>query len=284
MFKVTTNASPLRASQRIVLPPYSVPLPQNQWELEVELWYQTSLARLQIVQHASTSLPAWVTETFDVIPRDSPEGRRQCSTQRRLLPAGYQTHSVFGLVFTAAVGLFSVVSATVIREFHGTLLPYRRRGEKHHDKYLAFMADGQLQLHRAALQGAGFDGWVEDANSEEVPYTRYGSRRLPVAVLAKVISSDKSQPNPSLRKMWRHYYQKTTTWHRHCLTCTVFQAVPKPTSPRTGSFHFRRLVLMKREKWQAQTSFLSLEKDTRFLSLQNHSEDRDSIISYSQAT
>ncbi|KAJ9602498.1 hypothetical protein H2200_013041 [Cladophialophora chaetospira] len=190
---VTTNESPLRASQQLVLPPISVQLPQHQWELEIALWYQTSLARLQIVTQGVTNIPAWVSDTYEVVPFDSAEGRKQCSTQRRLLPTGYQTYNVFGLVLTALLGVISVTCAIAIRLFHGRLLPYRKPNERYHNKYLAFVTDGQLQLHRAALQGAGFHGWAEDINSGNVPYVSHGSRRLPVAVLAKVGSDEKSQ-------------------------------------------------------------------------------------------
>lgn len=185
VYTVTTNTSPLRASQQIVLPPYSVPLPPNQWELEVESWYQTALAKLQIVSHAWTDIPPWISDTYEVVPGDSAEARRQCFTQRRLLPAGYQSYSVFGMAITTVLGLVSIVIAFTIRQFHGSLLPHRRRNEKYHDRYLAFVADGQLQLHRAALEGSGFHGWVDDANSKSVPYVRCGSKRFPVAILAK---------------------------------------------------------------------------------------------------
>ncbi|KAK5080803.1 hypothetical protein LTR24_008377 [Lithohypha guttulata] len=185
VYTVTTNTSPLRASQQIVLPPYSVPLPPNQWELEVESWYQTALAKLQIVSHAWTDIPPWISDTYEIVPGDSPEARRQCFTQRRLLPAGYQSYSVFGMAITTVMGLVSIVIAFAIRQFHGSLLPHRRRNEEYHDRYLAFVAEGQLQLHRAALEGSGFHGWVDDANSKSVPYVRCGSKRFPVAILAK---------------------------------------------------------------------------------------------------
>lgn len=177
------SSSPLQASQKIVLPPYSVQLPSNQWELEVEFWFQTVLASMQIIQQGWVMIPDWLADIFEIQKGDTPELQAQCFTQRRLLPTGYQSYSVFGLVFTAAIGTACILTALIIRGFHGKLLPHRKTGQKNHGKFLAFITDGQLHLHRLALEGLSFRGWM--GTKEVVPYVPIATKRLPVAVLAE---------------------------------------------------------------------------------------------------
>jgi len=161
----------LKASDTIV--GYLSPgLPNNQWQTEVEGWFQTSLAKLQAYTVAYAANTADLGPFGTVSFPDESIGQRswesQCKAQKINSVAGYQTFSLFGLVFTFVVGAVVVLvslllkrSVSFVRSRFGGLT--RWKGER------AFVADGKFQLQRMVFQDRGLGGW-HDAD-KEIPWS-----------------------------------------------------------------------------------------------------------------
>jgi len=117
--------------------------------MEVEFWFQTILANNQVAYQGWITLDPSLADLYEILEPDSSELQAQCYRQRRLLPPGYQSYSVFGLAFTAAVGVISILLAIIIRVNHESILPHRMPGGRNRHRYLSYVADGQLQVQHS---------------------------------------------------------------------------------------------------------------------------------------
>jgi hypothetical protein len=177
-----SGPSALKASDR-VLYLVSPGLPDNQWQIEVEGWIETSLAKMQAyaVEYA--------VNTADIGPYGSvgyplannttlAEWEAQCWQQKIRNTGQYQTFSFFGLIFTASVGTAIIVASLILRP----IVSWRRKrngglGSSPHE--LAHIADGKFQLQRMALSSAGYGGW--EGGDGDIPFsTKRTNVQLPV--------------------------------------------------------------------------------------------------------
>jgi hypothetical protein len=164
-------AGALKASDTII--GYLSPgLPNNQWQLEVEGWFQTSLAKIQayIVEYVANT--ANLGPFSNISFPDESIGRHawesQCKAQKISSVVGYQTFSLFGLVFTFAVGIFIIIFSIILkpvvsfvrRHFCSGLA--RCKGER------ALVADGKFQLQRMVFQARGLAGWHD--GDKDIPW------------------------------------------------------------------------------------------------------------------
>ena len=169
IFDSATGA--LKASDTVI--GYLSPgLPSNQWQTEVEGWFQTSLAKIQAyaVEYAANmaTLGPFGTVSFP----DESIGRRswesQCKAQKINSVAGYQTFSLFGLVFTCVAGMVIIIVSLLLkpgvsfvrRHFGGGLT--KSKGER------ALVADGKFQLQRMVFQDRGRGGWHD--RDQDIPW------------------------------------------------------------------------------------------------------------------
>lgn len=159
-------------------------LPSNQWQIEVQGWFETSLAKLQsyVVEWAA-NLADLGPEGFVIAP--NPAGSavdlaalNMCSNQRVRNTGAYQSFSFLGLMIVICVGL-TIMIVSLTAESCVSYIRSKRQHSKHDYREIARVGDRKLQLQRLALTGAGFgDGW-ENA-FDLVPVTTRGCKFPPL--------------------------------------------------------------------------------------------------------
>ena len=171
-FSIFDSAAGALKASDIVIGYASPGLPSNQWQTEVEGWFQTSLAKIQAytVEYAANMAPLGPFGTVS-FPNES-IGRRswesQCKAQKINSVAGYQTFSLFGVVFTFVVGMAIIIVSLLLkpgvsfvrRHFGGGLT--KSKGER------ALVADGKFQLQRMVFQDRGQGGWHD--RDQDIPW------------------------------------------------------------------------------------------------------------------
>lgn len=160
---------------------YSSALPENQWQIEAAMWFQTALAH---VQYKIVDFPnnEWFNQTandnrsanFVKYKSDDkgyyPSLWKLCDQQLVRSTTLYQSFSM------AAIIIITVVSATLLILSKTLALCVMDRkdrkaeGAPKYHKNAAYVADGKFQLLRMALKPAGYDQWADEA--EEYPYRR----------------------------------------------------------------------------------------------------------------
>lgn len=152
-------------------------LPQNQWKIEVEGWFETTLAKWQafMVEFAANTADLGpyghvgfpvTNSTLDHV------WRAQCQTQKVSNVGAYQNVSVFGFAFTWTVGGILVVLSWSLksciskeRDLREKMFKpgpnskiqrtWRQQNPKSSARQVAWNIDGKLQQNRLALQSVG---------------------------------------------------------------------------------------------------------------------------------
>ena len=151
----------------------STGLPDDQWQVETELWFRTALARIQIesVRYAS--------KDYDLSPEEylnMPEDDWMCKTQLIKLPTGYQNFSVLGICIIVIVS-FTIISLSL---FIDKLIFWFYRHlsilAKYKYKRSQYIADSLPQLQRQAFEGAGSGNWT--GHTKAFPTTKGWNQKL----------------------------------------------------------------------------------------------------------
>ena len=163
----------LRAADTLLSGPIQLPLPANQWQLEVTGWFEESLARLQhLVQEYATGptmetlgsslLQLWIpeqgenvsdSETTQVLRQAE---KNQCYNQITRDPQGTISFSVLGLAIVFTVGvLIIVVSLTIVSIVDWV----QRRSDIGEYKRMTWLLDDMLQLQRMFFSEIGLGTW-----------------------------------------------------------------------------------------------------------------------------
>ena len=180
-----SGPSALKASDK-VLNFFSQGLPDNQWQIEVEGWIETSLAKMQAytVEYAANTAITDPSESVGYPLANNTtiaEWEAQCSQQKITNTGQYQTFSFFGIMFTASVGTTIIVASLILKP----IVSWRRKrnGGLGSSPYeLAYIADGKFQLQRMALSSAGYGDW--EGGDGDVPFrTKRKHVQLPVLSL-----------------------------------------------------------------------------------------------------
>ncbi|KAK1818975.1 hypothetical protein LTR12_006663 [Friedmanniomyces endolithicus] len=151
-------------------------LPNNQWQIEVDAWFATSLARLQqsMVDYAvgPTNAPAGV----DIIYPTSLPDKAMCRAVKIKATAGTQNFSLLGVLIILVVGTLLILVGLVIDKIGGLVQKcFRARPTGR----LAWVLDEKLQLQRMAFEGAQWSGWQNcdkrvPTTAAEASLGRYG--------------------------------------------------------------------------------------------------------------
>ncbi|KAH1596408.1 hypothetical protein KXX34_000458 [Aspergillus fumigatus] len=147
-------------------------LPSNQWQIEVQSWFETNLAKLQerSVQFATG-------------PRSSREGKQRvaltdqtplCKAQKVRCPAGMTSFSVLGVSCLLAVGGLIILSNLSLDSIMARVGPKWFPGSAY--RRLNWALDDKLQLQRKAFEGAGVGHW--HGQTAAVPVTDTGETFL----------------------------------------------------------------------------------------------------------
>jgi hypothetical protein len=165
-------------------------LPQNQWKIEVEGWFETTLAKWQAFMvefaantanlgpHGHVGFPV-TNSTLDFV------WRAQCQNQKVSNVGAYQNVSVFGFAFIWAVGGFLVVLSWSLKwcismerdqrekrfkpDRSSKIQPtWRQQNPKSSARRIAWNIDGTLQQNRLALRSVGYNELK--GGRDDVPY------------------------------------------------------------------------------------------------------------------
>ena len=151
--------SALKAKDR-VLGFKSLGVADNQWRIEVEGWFETSLAKIQAyaVEYASNTADLGRFGSV-YLPlsngNTTAAAEEQCRNQKIKSLPGYQTFSFFGVMFIAAAGVVIIVFALIVKH----VVDWIRRRLKRTQSASAtiYAANNKYQLQRMVLEDAGFD-------------------------------------------------------------------------------------------------------------------------------
>ncbi|KAF2820131.1 hypothetical protein CC86DRAFT_429685 [Ophiobolus disseminans] len=145
------------------------PLPDHQWQLDIEHWHAATLVAMQgSAVDAAMGPSAESMKKFWPGPENGPE-RRRCGNQK-ILSDAHSNFSIFGLAFTFVVGGLIIIASFVLESPPGFVRRYYR--DKHVYSRLEWCANGTLQLQRLAHEELGLGHW--SACTQDVPITRKG--------------------------------------------------------------------------------------------------------------
>jgi hypothetical protein len=140
-------------------------LPNNQWELEVQGWFETSLANIQsyVVEYAANVVDLGPYGYIQLASEhDGPVAQAAqdlCGSQRIRNTGKYQSFSFAGVMIIFGVGTGITLLSWIVEPLVA-YLRYRNRpqlGWPQHDyREISRVADQKLQLLRMALTGAGY--------------------------------------------------------------------------------------------------------------------------------
>ncbi|KAF9636464.1 hypothetical protein BFW01_g7360 [Lasiodiplodia theobromae] len=170
------------------------PLPEDQWQREVELWHDTVLAFMQesfVAAARGQSEDPRMDKLF--MEPESAEAKSVCRNQK-IRSTAYVSFSLLGLILILALGFLVIVVAATFEPLVGCI---QRRWGKARGQYarLEWTATETLQLQRLAHEELGFGGaWTGAA--ETVPVTAPGE------LLAMLDVRDLEHPRLLLGKKW----------------------------------------------------------------------------------
>ena len=146
-------------------------LPDNQWQLELQGWFEISLAKLQRYVLDFVDNP-WAQDTttnkyISVVPpsawpeSDSDALQAQCSQQLIRGIAAFQTFSVLGIAIIVVVSITLIIPSWTLSKC------VRKSSQGAGYRTHANIAHGKLNLLRMALEGRGYTGWTNA--DEDIP-------------------------------------------------------------------------------------------------------------------
>ncbi|KAL5360856.1 hypothetical protein BJX96DRAFT_75962 [Aspergillus floccosus] len=145
-------------------------LPDHQWIIESQNFFNITLANLQQVLIQYASPPIGMQENWVRMDPD-PEYfyRETCGRQKVKATGGHQSFSVLGLAITLFIGALIVVVSLTADSVVGYWQTSRRWGLHRRGWWVI---DGKLQLGRLSQEARGFGRWERCV--ETVPVTRPG--------------------------------------------------------------------------------------------------------------
>jgi hypothetical protein len=132
-------------------------LPENQWQIELDGWFEASLARFQqdLVEDAAGLPKAAERSDGTFTPPADKWGEAVCKRQMIRNAAGYQNFSTLGVVLIVILGSILIFLGSCV----DTIVGWVQERMKANYSRLSWTSDGYLQLHRMAWEEAGFIGW-----------------------------------------------------------------------------------------------------------------------------
>jgi hypothetical protein len=173
---------------------FQLPLPNNQWAIEVEDWHGTVMAFIQnlIVSHATGPInPAYRKY---IVPPNNTEEQQLCHAQKVRSNGSHASINVFGLAFTLAIGCLIICMNMV----HGVRIEWLqgRRGKLSYRR-LAWINDEKLQLQRLAYERSGIGPWNVSSLVPTIATAVAGDGLEPLSALTGELSS--STPSSAIR-------------------------------------------------------------------------------------
>ncbi|KAJ2993905.1 hypothetical protein NUW58_g1188 [Xylaria curta] len=141
------NARHLVASQSQVVDEIQLPLPSNQWQIEVQFWHATVMS---LIQHSLLEFMIGpnnaALQKYIKAPITSEE-RAVCKRQRVRISQGFANVSSLGLFFTIGLGTVVIILALFLDNIMGCITRFSKGDEQ---KHRAWIRDDVLHLQRLA--------------------------------------------------------------------------------------------------------------------------------------
>lgn len=165
------GAQALRAQDTIYDRVQQIPLPDDQWKVELQSWFAVSMARLQhaMVEYAapSTSKEAMPVGAYLQEPLDA-ASHAMCNSQKVSLEGETVSFSVLGVAVILAVGTAVVLIYLLLQPLVGWIQRRMKLGEY---RRVRWVMDDKMQVQRMAFEEAGMGGtWTNLDGS--VPVTQ----------------------------------------------------------------------------------------------------------------
>ncbi|KAI1291187.1 hypothetical protein F5Y03DRAFT_377422 [Xylaria venustula] len=148
------------ASQSTLSSGVQLPLPLNQWQIDVTKWWNISLAVLQ-----SSFVGTALGTAPDRLPPLNEQEKKLCHSQK-ILSNAYSSFNLFALLFTYITSGLIIVVSFIVEPILSFLS--RRRNYKRYEA-LEWTVNESMQLYRLAQEQTGRESWSGGANS--VPVT-----------------------------------------------------------------------------------------------------------------
>ncbi|KAL1615965.1 hypothetical protein SLS56_011613 [Neofusicoccum ribis] len=144
------------------------PLPDNQWQLDVENWFAISLAALQGWMVELATGPS-DSKFLDWIDSPTSEGGRYWCKNQKILTTAYTNFNTFGLCLTLILGTI-IITVSYSLEPLVSWIQKRRRLDTY--SRLEWCTNETLQLQRLAHEELGLGTWSGAAGN--IPFTEPG--------------------------------------------------------------------------------------------------------------
>ena len=133
-----------------------LPLPNNQWQIEVSSWFDTGLARLQQELQDYATGPTNISPPARLWQPGDAVSLAMCNAQLVNDDGSTTSFSVVGLIIIFVVGGLIILTSLVVDSLVGWLQSAMKKGEY---KKLNWLLDDKLQLQRMLLEGVGHGTW-----------------------------------------------------------------------------------------------------------------------------
>ncbi|KAI1736478.1 hypothetical protein F4680DRAFT_432254 [Xylaria scruposa] len=146
-------------------------LPSDQWQKEVQNWFDASLATLQrlFVDVAAgpidPRLDPWLSRP------NSTEEHFLCRSQKVRKSGKYTSFSVLGTVIILTIGGLIIILELIVEPLTEWLKRHDTRAQY---KQLEWVSNSTMQLQRLAHEELGYGNWSNTTSS--VPITKYGEK------------------------------------------------------------------------------------------------------------
>lgn len=147
-------------------------VPQDQWRLEVDGWFETTLAKWQaftmeyafldpaaLGNHGHLTFPIPINASMQEAKSIIETYEGQCANQRIRNTGSYQNVPILYFAIIWALGgliwLVSLFAANVVSSCSTRRMAAGREGFRQKQRRLAYVADGKLQLQRMAIHNSG---------------------------------------------------------------------------------------------------------------------------------
>lgn len=151
----TRMGSSLRASETVATLT-QLPLPDNQWQIEVSSWFSTGLARLQHEMQAYVTGPTNVVPGSFIWQPGDAASLAMCDSQLVSDDGTTTSFSVLGLIITFVIGGAIILTSLILETIVGWFQSLLKTGEY---RKLNWVLDDKLQLQRMLLEGVGHGQW-----------------------------------------------------------------------------------------------------------------------------
>ena len=164
------GSSALRASETLDQGT-QIPLPDNQWMIEVSTWFAVSMAKLQqrTVQYAIGS--SHVPKGVKLVGPANRYEENICNNTKIQSQSGITSFSVLGISIILIVGSLLISISLLLSTVMGFI---RQKRQWKAYKSLQWTLDNKLQLQRLAYEEAGQGHW--SGGTDSVPVTRRGDK------------------------------------------------------------------------------------------------------------